>query len=61
MYPARVSFGGYKCECTCHDKQYRHDGNKECCIVCDYCGIRIKEENYSMHRLCHEAAEEDVK
>jgi hypothetical protein len=57
MLPQKVWFGAQKCDCTCHQRQYKHDGNKECCIVCDYCKIRIIAEHYTLHRMCHEAHE----
>ena len=57
MLPQKVWFGNQKCNCTCHERHYKHEDNRECCIVCAYCKIKILAEYYSIHLKCHEAYE----
>ncbi len=59
MLPLKVSIAYLKCECSCHHQRYRHEGDKDCCIICAYCKIQIKIEYYALHKTCHETLRDE--
>ncbi|MFH1759289.1 MAG: hypothetical protein ABH822_01860 [Patescibacteria group bacterium] len=44
----------YHCRCECHFKMTGEESLRcKCCVICQYCGIRVQWGKYKQHKTQH--------